>query len=58
MIAKMKPLIKRLDDAKMALAKNRDELRQIQDEITELLDDRDEVIMDLERVCDSLSKYV
>jgi len=44
-------LIKRLE-------KDRDDLRELQYQVNDLLEDKDEDIADLERVLDSLSRYV
>ena len=48
----------RLSQIIKRLEKDRDDLREIQSEIDTLLEDKDDDISDLERVCDSLSKYV
>ena len=48
----------RLSQIIKRLEKDRDDLREIQSEIDALLEDKDDDIADLERVCDSLSKYV
>lgn len=48
----------RLSQIIKRLEKDRDDLREIQSEIDALLEDKDDDITDLERVCDSLGKYV
>jgi hypothetical protein len=48
---KLSFIIKRLE-------KDRDDLRNLQYEIETLLEDKDEDIQDLERILDSLSRYV
>ena len=48
----------RLSQIIKRLEKDRDDLREIQSEIDALLEDKDDDIAGLERVCDSLSKYV
>ena len=48
----------RLSQIIKRLEKDRDDLRDIQSEIDTLLEDKDDDIADLERICDSLSKYV
>lgn len=40
------------------LEKDRNDLRELQENIEMFLEDKDDDIADLERVCDSLSKYV
>ncbi len=48
---RLQQIIKRLE-------KDRDDLRELQYQIDAFMEDKDEDISDLERVCDSLSKYV
>ena len=47
----LQKIIKRLE-------KDRDDLRELQSTVDELMDGKDDDISDLERVCDSLSRYV
>jgi len=47
----LQKIIKRLE-------KDRDDLRELQDTVDELMEGKDDDISDLERVCDSLSRYV
>lgn len=56
--ATAKALIRRIKAVTAKLAKNRDELRDIIDEAETMIDGKDEDIMDLERVADSLSRFV
>ena len=56
--ATAKSLIRRIKVVTAKLAKNRDELRDIIDEAETLIDGKDEDIMDLERVADSLSRFI
>ena len=57
-VATTKTLIKRLQKVQARLAADRDELRDLKTEVKMLLEDKDEDIEALERVIDSLSRYV
>ena len=51
-------LVKGVNDTKIRLAEERDELREMLNELEALLEDKDEDIQKLDEVVDSLSRYV